>query len=199
MDAKTQDSITLFTNVASKYDSFLICWWMKKFQNAVLQEIDCEKTMSLLDVSCGTGELLLSLGKMIHPRSKLAGVDITKAMLAIARKKLPSQVVLKQQDVRHLTFKDRSFDYVVSTEAFHHYADQPQALKEMVRVAKKKVIIVDVNFFLWLLHRLFEMVEPGCVKINSREEMKQLFLDVGLKDVHQRRNFLFSVVTVGLR
>ena len=110
---------------------------------------------------------------------------------------MPANINIEQQNVHNLKYKNNSFAYVVSTEAFHHYADQKQALKEFARIAKKKVIVVDVNFFLSLFHRLFELIEPGCVKINSRKEMKQLFEEVGLNNIKQKRNFMFSIVTIG--
>lgn len=197
MEEKTQVSVAFFTDLADRYDHPLIKWWMKKFQSGALEEIDLNKPSFILDASCGTGELLKTLQQCVHKKTRLVGVDITDSMLAIARKKLLASVKLEKQDVHHLKYKNCSFDYVISTEAFHHYALQKTALKEFVRVAKKKVIVVDVNFFLPALHQLFAIIEPGCVKINTRKEMRQLFEEAGLKNIKQQRNFLFSIVTVG--
>lgn len=197
MDTKTQASINFFTSLADRYDNSLIQWWMKKFQKGALEEIDLKKSAAILDASCGTGELLKTVAEQVDKKTKLVGIDITDSMLAIARKKLPANIILEKQDVHKLKYKNNSFDYVISTEAFHHYADQKQALTEFARVAKKKIIVVDVNFFLPVLHALFAIIEPGCVKINTKKEMKQLFEEVGLKNIRQQRNFMFSVVTVG--
>ncbi len=152
--------------------------------------------MKLLDVSCGTGELLKTLARK---PGKWYGVDISPEMLAVARKKLPASVVLKEALVHRLPFPDNYFEYVVSTEAFHHYDRQQKALKEMARVTKNggKVIIVDINFFLPCLHFLFQKIEPGCVKINGRKEMQRLFEKTGLTNIQQQRSFLFAVMTVG--
>ena len=69
----------------------------------------------------------------------------------------------------------------------------------MKRVAKigGNVIIVDVNFFSRFVHKLFQRLETGCVKLNDMNEMKELFKKAGLKVINQKRNFLFSVVTYG--
>ena len=120
-------------------------------------------------------------------------------MLSKAGKKLSGKAKLQKADVHALPFKDNSFNYVISTEAFHHYYDQQKAVREMARIIKSggKVIVVDINFFLKPIHWLFKKLEPGHVKINSRKEMKQLFQQAGLKDIRQRRNFLFAIMTVG--
>ena len=88
---------------------------------------------------------------------------------------------------------------VVSTEAFHHYDDQLKALQEMVRVSKGRVIVVDINFFLRPLHGLFEKLEPGCVKINNKKEMRELFREAGLREIRQKRSFLLAVATMGMK
>ena len=197
MEQKTEESVRFFTRIAPRYDLGIIQWWMKKFQEGVIQEIDGTKPLTLLDTACGTGELLLTLQDKVHPKSRLCGIDITERMLEIAEKKLPKTTTVEKQDVHDLKFKNNSFDYVISTEAFHHYANQKKALGEMCRVARKEVIVVDVEFFFKAVHRMFAFVEPGCVKINTPKEMKMLFEEAGLKEIKQRRNFLFSMVTSG--
>lgn len=119
----------------------------------------------------------------------------------MARLKLPSAIQLKVADVHHLPFSSNSFDSVLSTEAFHHYESQSKALQEMIRVTKKggKVIVVDINFFFKPIHWLFQRVEPGCVKINNKREIKNLFENNGLTKVHQQRSFMFAVITVGIK
>lgn len=190
----------LFNRWAPQYDFPLFQFFMKKFHRPVLEEITFLRNPAILDISCGTGELLRLLH--IHGKGKgtLWGIDIAEKMLVIARRKLPRSVHLKKADVHELPFPDRTFYYVVTTEAFHHYYDQRKALREMKRVVKEqgKVIIVDVNFFFPLLHFLFQKLEPGCVKINNRSEMRALFAEAGLRVVKQQRTFLFAVTTIGV-
>lgn len=184
-----------FDRWTKSYDAGLFQFWMRRFYLPILKEVMLTKKTSLLDISCGTGELLQHL----QGKAELQGLDISEEMLKKARAKLPKEITLHKADVHHLPFKDNHFDYVVTTEAFHHYYSQELALQEMARVTKKggKVIVSDINFFLKPIHWLFEKIEPGCVKINSRKEMRRLFEKIGLKHIHQSRNFLFAVLTVG--
>ncbi|HLC71702.1 MAG TPA: hypothetical protein VJI32_06835, partial [Candidatus Nanoarchaeia archaeon] len=59
------------------------------------------------------------------------------------------------------------------------------------------VSVVDVNFFSSGIHWLFRKLEPGCVKINSKKEMRGLFEAAGFRNIRQQRNFIFAVMTVG--
>ena len=191
---KREQNRVFFDRWASTYDFSLFQFWMKRFHKAVLEEVDKDKPASLLDISCGTGELLRELQ---DKDIALEGLDFSENMLGKAKEKLPASVKLQQGDVHCLPYQQDAFDIVVSTEAFHHYDEQLKALQEMVRVSKHKVIVADINFFLRPIHWLFEKFEPGCVKINSRTEMKKLFEKAGLKEIKQKRSFLFAIATVG--
>jgi len=193
-------NFNFFNAWASHYDFCPFQWWMKKFQEPILQELDHHSNIKILDLSCGTGELLLSLSRQ-KKNHQLYGVDLSPAMIAVARKKLPPEVLVQEADVHALPFSSHTFDYVVSTEAFHHYYDQQKALQEMKRVAKKggKVVVADINFFFWFIHWLFQKLEPGCVSINNKSEMRLLFQEAGLNTISQQRHFIFSITTQGTK
>ena len=195
-------NLTFFNAGAVFYDVWWIQFWMKKFHQPVFEEINFEKKSKIIDLSCGTGELLQEIKNKDTPHNiTLKGIDLSSKMLEIARKKIPSAIILEQQNVLNLQEKKNTYDYVISTEAFHHYPDQKKAIQEMVRIAKKeaKIIIVDINFFLRPIHWLFQKIEPGCVYINSRQEMKHLFEQAELKQITQKRSFGFAVMTKGVK
>ena len=185
-----------FDNWAKTYDKKLFQFWMQKFQTPILKILkETPKDARILDISCGSGNLLDKLVKVnFH---NLYGFDLSLEMLKVAQKKLPSTVILQNGDVHKLPFSENTFDFVITTEAFHHYYSQKRALLEMKRVTKAggSIIVVDVNFFLRPIHFLFEQFEPGCKKINSRKELYTLFKKSGLKKIHQQRNALFAIMT----
>ena len=198
MDEKKilEENRRLFNKWANKFDFKPFQMWMVKFHEPIIKiNLSGKK---VLDISCGTGELLKNV-LLKYPDTKLVGVDIAGEMLKKARKKLPKNVKLQKADVNKLPFNNESFDYVVSTEAFHHYYNQKNALNEMKRVTKKggKVIIVDINFLFKTVNYIFQILESGCVKVNDKEEMRRKFKEAGFKKIKQKRNFLFSVMTVG--
>lgn len=200
MANKIDQNKQFFDLWSTTYDFAPFQFWMKGFHKPVFDEIDFENKIKILDISCGTGELLKELtNKDKKNNLTLKGIDLSAKMLAIAQKKLSPKIILEQQNVLELQEKDNMYDYVISTEAFHHYPDQLKALQEMARVAKKngKIIITDINFFVRPIHWLFQKIEPGCVYVNNRQEMKWLFEQAGLKHIIQERIFVFAIMTTG--
>jgi len=195
-DRNIEQNVKFFDQWAKNYDIGLFQFWMRRFYQPVFQLIG-KGSKCILDVSCGTGEFLQEM-KQKRPNAELYGVDISEKMIEVARKKLPN-VRFSVGNVHDLRYKSNYFDCVITTEAFHHYYDQQKALGEMARVAKNggKVIVSDINFYSRIIHWLFEHLEPGCVRINSKHEMKRLFEYAGLHVTYQKRSWLFAIVTVG--
>ncbi|MBS3119053.1 class I SAM-dependent methyltransferase [Candidatus Woesearchaeota archaeon] len=201
----TRQNRWFFDSWAEHYDFLPFQFWMKKFHLPVLEELTSlpkqNKKIKILDLSCGSGELLREIEKIKMRNVELYGIDVSSKMIDVAKKKLSPAIRLKMMDVHHLDFPKNCFDYVISTEAFHHYHNQRKALFEMGRVCKKsgRVIVVDINFFSNAIHRMFEIFEPGCVRVNSQKEMFKLFQKAGLQKIEQQRGFLFSVATSGIK
>ena len=60
-------------------------------------------------------------------------------------KKLYSDLAIKQGSVYELPYKDNSFDLVICTEVLEHLEEPAKALKEILRVSKKYLIISVPN------------------------------------------------------
>jgi ubiquinone/menaquinone biosynthesis C-methylase UbiE len=98
----------------------------------------------LLDVGCGTGELLRdTLGRA--SAAYLAGVDLSLAMLRVARDKVGARARLVAADAAALPFAGASFDIVVSSSALHEWPDPAACLREMARALAPggRVVITD--------------------------------------------------------
>ena len=96
----------------------------------------------LLDAGCGSGTYvphLLGLG--ITPDQYL-GVDSSRKMLAIARRKHPGWK-FRKADLCHLPFQDDSFHVVLCADVIQHVplADTEQVLGELIRVARKAIVL----------------------------------------------------------
>jgi ubiquinone/menaquinone biosynthesis C-methylase UbiE len=123
-----------YDRLATHYDrrwSFYIQATTRETQ----RRIPLQEGQSLLDVGCGTGALLQEVQSR-YPRNPLAGIDLSEPMLHKARQKLGEAVELKHASADRLPFKDRSFDFVVSSSAFHFFPHPHTALSEMWRVLR---------------------------------------------------------------
>jgi 2-polyprenyl-3-methyl-5-hydroxy-6-metoxy-1,4-benzoquinol methylase len=98
---------------------------------------------SILDAGCGEG---FTMDKLLKEKvtSNIEGVEYSKEAIALGKKLYPS-LTIRQGSVYNLPYKDRSFDLVICTEVLEHLKDPTKALKEMLRVTKKYLIISTPN------------------------------------------------------
>jgi putative AdoMet-dependent methyltransferase len=99
-----------------------------------------------LDIGTGTGNLA---GKLLERGATMTAIDQSREMLRTCRTKYPEMHV-KLGNFLALPFADQSFDFVVSSFAFHHLSpDQQQlALQEMQRVLTRRgrICLTDLMF-----------------------------------------------------
>jgi demethylmenaquinone methyltransferase/2-methoxy-6-polyprenyl-1,4-benzoquinol methylase len=91
----------------------------------------------VLDICCGTGDLLFSAGRIADPGTKIVGLDFTLPMLAVARRRKErggGREGLVQGDALRLPFPDASFGALTIGYGLRNVADLPAALREMRRV-----------------------------------------------------------------
>jgi SAM-dependent methyltransferase len=92
---------------------------------------------SVCDIGCGTGALLSRI-QATHPHlSRLTGVDFV--IDDAARLKGIEYVAAK---VETLPFADGEFDTVICTHLIEHILEYRQAIAELRRIARKRLIIV---------------------------------------------------------
>lgn len=94
----------------------------------VLANLKVKPSDTLLDVGCGTASYL----KIFN--CKKTGIDPSAELLKQAK------IPVVQGIAEKLPFKDNSFDIVISLTAIHH-ADPKKAVAEMLRVAKRDIVI----------------------------------------------------------
>lgn len=86
----------------------------------------------VLDLGCGTGKALEFLGS----GREYVGVDISAAMLSLARKNYPKETFV-QASVTELPFPDEFFEFAISTYgSLSHLADVGRAMDEVGRVLR---------------------------------------------------------------
>jgi len=112
---------------------------INRFFNALMQEARNLRSTSILDAGCGEGftlERFRLAGIGVH----LEGVDLSPGAIDLGRTLHP-HLALTQGSVYQLPYADSAFDFVVCTEVLEHLERPRDALTELLRVAKRYIII----------------------------------------------------------
>ena len=119
--------------------------WIAEEEYALLAALLAPKPgASLLDVGCGTGHFTRRFARDLH--GPVVGLDPNRAWLDFARARASHGERYVAGRAETLPFADKSFDYAVSVTALCFVADERRALREILRVTRRR-------FVLGLLHR----------------------------------------------
>jgi len=113
---------------------------------------------TVLDVSVGTGQNLPMLAKALAGHGRVAALDLSRAMLEVARSKAADPAADKRVPVHfllanasYLPLAGSIFDAVIHTGGINEFADRKRAFAEMVRVAKPgaRIVVADESVPVW--------------------------------------------------
>ena len=172
MKMKNQDSPSemsiaeMFDRIAFRYDFLNALLSMKqdrRWRRILASWLPQGEQGSLLDVACGTGDVLQTVMQRRKNFTSFVGVDISKEMLKLAEKKLGPEVqapslVLKPMSAEALNFPPQSFDALTISFGLRNVHDKEKALREFHRVLKTGASLLVLEFFQsppGLMNRLF--------------------------------------------
>lgn len=191
-----------YTALASTYDrrwSAYIAASLHMTLNKVADLPAC----SVLDVACGTGQLLAIIAERAD-NPELVGVDRVSAMLDVARHRLGRRATFIAADAAQLPFSDGHFRLLTSCNALHYFPDVNAALREFRRVisADGNLVITDWcrdHFWMKALNRLLPWTQYSHAQTFSGIELEQSLVQAGFKVRGMRRmkiDWFWSLMTV---
>ena len=150
-----------------------------------LAHLDLQPTMRLLDIGCGTG-VLLREAERACPGIAVVGIDVSRAMLTMARRGLPRTTPLLRADAEELPFSTARFHVVVSSSSFHFWQNPSRALDEIARILVPGGLLVLTdwcdNFLacrVW--DRVLRVINPAHQQIYSRDQCHALLSEHGYR------------------
>ncbi|MBC8265785.1 MAG: bifunctional demethylmenaquinone methyltransferase/2-methoxy-6-polyprenyl-1,4-benzoquinol methylase UbiE [Flavobacteriales bacterium] len=147
LKSKKTQVANMFDNIAKNYDflnhtlSFgMDFYWRKK----AIENLTNNPKM-ILDVATGTADFAIAASKL--NKVQITGIDISKNMLEIGKKKvaqkgLEKQINLQLADSENLPFKNESFDAITAGFGVRNFENLEVGLSEMCRVLKQGGIAV---------------------------------------------------------
>jgi ubiquinone/menaquinone biosynthesis C-methylase UbiE len=102
---------------------------------------------SLLDVGAGSGRLMALIAQQA-PLERLVGLEPSADLRMLAQRDYGfARDAMIDGDATALPFADGEFDVVTEFAVLHHLRQPRRAVREMIRVARHAVMIVDGNNF----------------------------------------------------
>ncbi len=124
-------------NPAEAYERFIAQNIFVPWTADLLTRAAVENGSRVLDLACGTGIAARQIAPLLGSQGKLTGLDISPAMLAIARSLMPADgpnVEWHEGSGTEMPFPDASFDLVVCQQGLQFFPDRQLGMNEIYRV-----------------------------------------------------------------
>lgn len=200
-----QPTLKEYDKLAPYYDqrwkSYIHASTIKTFQR-----LDLNQSSSVLDIGCGTGELL-NLIRRTKPSIDLYGLDLSREMLKIAESKLENQVTLITGVASNISLPEQSIDTVVSVSSLHYWRDPKKSFLEVYRVLKPGGAFVVTDwckdyYSIRALDLYLRLFNAAHFKVYGMKELETKLSDAGLVLVDFEKykiNFLWGMMTLVAR
>jgi ubiquinone/menaquinone biosynthesis methyltransferase len=137
----------LFATIADRYDfitGFLSYGQDRRWKQRVIRLAGLQPTDRVLDLACGTGDLLFAA---VPPARSGVGLDVTHRMLQLARqRRSDARTPLVTGDMLALPFADRRFTVITTGYGLRNVPDLVQSLREIHRVLEPGGRLLSLDF-----------------------------------------------------
>lgn len=157
----------LFENYAKKYDNESYVYGTLGECDSIEREINCDKSIKILDIGCGTGRHAIELAKRGY---QVTGIDLSESQLKRAREKAKEQGVkidFQRHDARNLPFKGEFDLAIMLCEGGFSLMETDEMNFEILKSATKalkskgKFVFTTLNRLYPLFHPAKEVNEPA--------------------------------------
>lgn len=142
------------------------------------------KKATILDVGCGPGQ---HTNYMIEKGFNVEGIDLSKEMIRIAKKKVP-EGIFSIKDIRNLSFSDNSFDGLLAAYSLIHIPTKELhlTLRGFYRVLKPKgymLLIVQKGKSDQIVDEPLKEGEKTFINFFTKKRLSNYLSDVGFSIV----------------
>ncbi len=153
------------------------------------------KNKKIIDIGCGTGNTMLKFKQ--HGFKKIIGLDHSESSIEICKSRgLEKNKDVFLGDAFKLPFKEQQFELVFSEGLLEHFVDFKMIVREMCRVSKKYVLLIQPNHFsvFKILANFYYKIFPNPLVVKEYtyrlEEFNKEFLRCGFQNEITRTSLL---------
>lgn len=154
-EANVTDVEKIFSVIAKRYDmlnSILTLNIDRLWRRKAIKICDIKKEQKVLDLCCGTGQMINYECKAVGKNTTVIGVDFSQEMLNVGAKRLSQSLKdykyeLIKGSILELPFEENTFDCITIAFGLRNIPDKNKALSEMYRVLKPggKVVCLELS------------------------------------------------------
>jgi ubiquinone/menaquinone biosynthesis C-methylase UbiE len=179
-----------FGIVAPFYDYFL----SRRFPRHLASLLKLPTKGLLLDAGGGTGRVSFHFRSLAK---QIVVSDISFPMLVQARRK--KKLCSVQSITEWLPFNDNMFDRIIVVDALHHFTDQRQAIRNLIRVLKPggRMVIEepDINLLAVKMVAIMEKILRMQSRFLCSSEIAHIISEYGLTQrIEKTKNFRAWIV-----
>lgn len=172
----------------------------REVKKIVLPLLEQNKDLKILDIGCGTGQLIGEISEQYGAVDYL-GIDVAKNMIEIARQNNRGDRIRFLNVAVDEFVCEEKFDMIICTHAFPYFPDKAAVMQKMAALCKKggMVIIVSssTNNLKDLLANLIVKTRTSKARYLSIAQMKRLFASAGFEvmrvDVIRERAYMPTI------
>jgi demethylmenaquinone methyltransferase / 2-methoxy-6-polyprenyl-1,4-benzoquinol methylase len=151
--SKKEQVSEMFDHIAPRYDfmnRFLSVGIDVSWRRKAIKRFQKDNPRILLDVATGTADMSIMAARILQPE-KIIGIDISKKMLEIGRKKidkegLGTKIELFSGDGETINFPKDSFDGVMVAFGVRNFENLEKGMAEILRVMRPGAQLIVLEF-----------------------------------------------------
>ncbi len=145
----------MFSSIAPRYDianRILSMGFDMSWRRFAVRLADPPPAAEVLDMGCGTGDMMSVVLKRAEFRGRVTGVDLSLPMLDIAKRKLSGirsagGYLFRHGDALDGSESEATFDLIMTCFGIRNFADLKRGFSEVARMLKPRGKFLVVEFF----------------------------------------------------
>lgn len=179
--SKAEQSRKAYNKKARNYEGTMDGRVTRPLKQLMISKIKVENGQRVLDVACGTGDLITALDKKADIQAY--GIDISEQMIEVAQS-ANRKISYAISPAYPLPFDDSYIDIITVSAAFHHFEEPMRFADECKRVLRNagRLYIGEFHYpsvVRVILNPILPLLKSGDVKLYSIKELSSIFQKAG--------------------